>query len=351
VSAAPGTDIAFSDSKVASYRAFANKIWNAGRFILMNLRTLPRPVIAQLADALAPLPGTGYEPVPGAAADRLADAWIFSRLATVTREMDRALGEYRFHEAAAAIYHFFWHEFCDWYVEWVKPGITRTAASPELAETVAIWMNLLRAFDASLHLLHPLMPFITEELWHRLPHARAEASISLGRFDLASERASNPVAEKQFQAIQELVVAARNAKAEEGLQTARPSAQVASVDLRLLELFREYQEAILRLAGLAAMNFERRRMPPGPGVVPVSPSLDLRLLAEKAVDRAAERARLLKEKSRLEQHLKSVEGQLQNDQFLHRAPAEVVRGAKERRTELTELLRKINESLNDGSHS
>ncbi|PYV14328.1 MAG: valine--tRNA ligase [Acidobacteria bacterium] len=345
ISAAPGTDIAFSVTKVASYRAFANKIWNAGRFILMNLMKLPRPVQARLADALETPAETRYEPVAGAARDRLADAWIFSRLHTVTREMDRALAEFRFHEAASAIYHFFWHELCDWYLEWVKPGITRTAATSELPETLPAWTNLLRVFNASLHLLHPLMPFITEELWHRLPHARPQASISLQRFDLVSERAANPIAEKQFQVIQELVVAARNAKAEEGLETARPSAQVASEDLRLLELCREHQEAILRLAGLAALNFERQRMPAGPGVVAVSPSLDLRLLAEKTVDRDAERARLLKELGRAEQHLNSIEAQLNNAEFVRRAPPEVVRGAKERRAELLELIRKIKESL------
>ena len=345
ISAAPGTDITFSDSKVSSYRAFANKIWNAGRFILMNLAKLPKTFEARLADALQAPPGTGYEPVEGAPADRLADAWAFSRLLTVSREMDRAFTEYRFHEVAAAIYHFFWHEFCDWYVEWVKPGITRTAAAPELPEALPVWTNLLRAFDASLHLLHPLMPFITEELWHRLPRSTRELSISLSQFDLVSERAANPISEKQFQAIQELVVAARNAKAEEGLQTARPSAQVTSEDLRMLELCRDHQEAILRLAGLEAMNFERRRMPAGPGVIPVSTSLDLRLLAEKTVDRQAERARLLKEKVRTEHQLEAVEAQLNNPEFLHRAPQEVVRTVTQRRAVLAELLRKIEESL------
>ena len=345
ISAAPGTDITFSDSKVSSYRAFANKIWNAGRFILMNLAKLPKTFEARLADALQAPPGTGYEPVEGAPADRLADAWAFSRLLTVSREMDRAFTEYRFHEVAAAIYHFFWHEFCDWYVEWVKPGITRTAAAPELPEALPVWTNLLRAFDASLHLLHPLMPFITEELWHRLPRSTRELSISLSQFDLVSERAANPISEKQFQAIQELVVAARNAKAEEGLQTARPSAQVTSEDLRMLELCRDHQEAILRLAGLEAMNFERRRMPAGPGVIPVSTSLDLRLLAEKTVDRQAERARLLKEKVRTEHQLEAVEAQLNNPEFLHRAPQEVVRTVTRRRAVLAELLRKIEESL------
>ena len=166
ISAAPGTDIAFSEDKVESYRAFANKIWNAGRFILMNLQKMPEALRAQLAQALEPIPGLGFEPVAAPEHLALADRWIFSRLATVTREMEEALKDYRFHEAAFKIYHFFWHEFCDWYVEWVKPEITRPAEGEKVPPA---WINLARVFEASLHLLHPFMPFITEELWHLLP--------------------------------------------------------------------------------------------------------------------------------------------------------------------------------------
>ena len=120
---------------------------------------------------------------------------------------------------------------------------------------------------------------------------------------------------------------------------------MTSEDLRMLELSRDHQEAILRLAGLEAMNFERRRMPAGPGVFPVSTSLDLRLLAEKTVDRQAERARLLKEKVRTLHQLEAVEAQLNNPEFLQRAPQEVVRTVTQRRAVLAELLRKIEESL------
>ncbi len=132
ISAAPGTDIAFSEDKVESYRAFANKIWNAGRFILMNLQNMPeahqRPIGAR-ARADSRRWALSRSRPPNTLA--LADRWIFSRLATVTREMEEALADYRFHEAAFKIYHFFWHEFCDWYVEWVKPEITRPGGRRE----------------------------------------------------------------------------------------------------------------------------------------------------------------------------------------------------------------------------
>jgi len=342
ISAAPGTDIAFSEDKVESYRAFANKIWNAGRFILMNLQKMPESLRAQLAQALEPIPSLGFEPVAAAEHLALADRWIFSRLAAVTREIEDALKNYRFHEAAFNIYHFFWHEFCDWYVEWVKPEITHSA---EGEKAPPAWINLARVFEASLHLLHPFMPFITEELWHLLPHPKAGVSISLTDFRLVTERAADPISEKQFEKVQELVVTARNAKAEMGLQRQKPSLQVASEDLRLLEIFRTHQDAILRLAVLQAMHLTRGRLAADLPDVRSGPSFDLRILHEEKVDHEAERARLRKEKQKLEQQLAQVRAQLGNQDFLARAPREIVRGAEHRLKDLEEHFRKVLESL------
>ena len=342
ISAAPGTDIAFSYEKLESYRAFANKIWNAGRFILMNLRKLPEPLQAGLGAALQLLPGLGYEPAAGPEHLQLADRWIYSRLLTVSRKMNEALGNYRFHEAAFEVYHFFWHEFCDWYLEWVKPEIT---APPDGAKLPAAWVNLARIFEASLHLLQPFMPFITEELWHQLPRAGREPSLSLAPFTLASERVADPVSEKQFETVQELIVTARNAKAEMGLQNLKPSAQVASEDLRVLELFRSQQEAVLRLAGLQALNFQRGRLAAEVGAVRVTPTFDLRLFHEERVDQEAERARLQKEKEKLERQLAQVKKQLENQEFLSRAPQEVVRSTEHRHAELNVHYRKVVDSL------
>ena len=342
ISAAPGTDIAFSEDKVESYRAFANKIWNAGRFILMNLQNMPEALRTQLARSLEPIPSLGFEPMPADEHLALADRWIFSRLAAVTREMEEALKDYRFHEAAFKIYHFFWHEFCDWYVEWVKPEITRPADGEKVPP---VWINLGRVFEASLHLLHPFMPFITEELWHLLPQRSAVDSISLKDFRLVTERVADPISEKQFEKVQELVVTARNAKAEMGLQKVKPSLQVASEDLRLLEIFRTHQDTILRLAAFQAMHLTRGRLAADLADVRSGASFDLRILHEEKVDPEAERARLQKDKQKLEQQLAQVRTQLGNQEFLARAPKEIVRGAEHRLKELEEHLRKVSESL------
>jgi valyl-tRNA synthetase len=367
ISAAPGTDIAFSEEKIESYRAFANKIWNAGRFILMNLQKLPEPWHDQLAEALRPVPELGFSAVTSIESLALADRWVFSRLQAVGRKVDEALAGYRFHEAAYEVYHFFWHEICDWYLEWVKPEITRTS---EGAKVSPAWVNLARVFESALHLLHPFMPFITEELWRRLPRAGSppplspllreegmkgwwrESSISLLGFNLVSERAADTISERQFELIQGLIVSLRNAKAEMGLQKVKPSAQVGCEDLRWLELFRSHLETILRLSAFQALTFTRERLEAtAPGVRHVStgsgglPVFALRVFHEQPVAQDAELARLEKEKEKTEQALAQVQKQLDNEDFLARAPQEVVRGVARRRTELAGHLRKILESL------
>jgi valyl-tRNA synthetase len=342
ISAAPGTDIAFSVDKIVSYRAFANKIWNAGRFILMNLEKLPEPWHDQLAEALRPVPGLGFTAVTSQESLALADRWVFSRLQAVSRKVEEALADYRFHEAAYEVYHFFWHEICDWYLEWVKPEITR---GYDGAKVPPAWINLTRVFESALHLLHPFMPFITEELWQRLPHAGRESSISLMGFNLVSERAADPISERQFELIQDLIVSLRNAKAEMGLQKVRPSAQVGCEDLRWLELFRSHLETILRLSTFQALNFTRERLEGAAGGVRGGPIFDLRIFHEEPADPEAERSRLKKEKEKLERALAQVKAQLENREFTERAPREVVRGVEHRHSDLSDRYTKVVESL------
>jgi valyl-tRNA synthetase len=342
ISAAPGTDIAFSVDKIESYRAFANKIWNAGRFILMNLEKLPEAWHDQLAEALRPAPELGFSAVTSLESLALAECWVFSRLQAVSRKVDEALADYRFHEAAYEVYHFFWHEICDWYLEWVKPEITRRG---EGGKVPPAWINLARVFESALHLLHPFMPFITEELWRRLPRAGRESSISLMSFKLVNERAADPVSEKQFELIQNLIVSLRNAKAEMGLQKVKPSAQVGCEDLRWLELFRAHLDTILRLSAFQALNLTRERLEATAPGVRGGPIFALRVFHEAPSDHEAERLRLRKEKEKLEEALAQVKEQLENRAFRERAPRDVVRGVEHRRAELAGHLRKILESL------
>src|SRR2546423_1059718 len=205
--AAPGTDLVLSDDKLASARNFANKIWNAARFLFVNLDKFEEGG-AKLEELGSP-EVRAQAPYSFSGATALADAWIFSRLAETVDAVNDALENYRFHEAAQGVYHFFWDDFCDWYIEWVKPDLQN--ASRERA--VVAWRNLFAVFDAALRLLHPLMPFLTEELWHQLPQRPEIKSIAADSFPEAKSHWRNAMAVQQFSLIQEFIVGLGNHRA------------------------------------------------------------------------------------------------------------------------------------------
>src|SRR4029077_6359816 len=193
--AAPGTDIVVSDDRLLGARAFANKIWDSSRFVFVdldkfeeggaNLEQLASPEIRQKA----PYSFAGKVP--------LIDGWLFARLADTLDTVKDAFETQRFHEAVQSIYQFFWNDFCDWYIEWIKPELT--GANRERA-TIA-WRNLFAAFEAALRLLHPVMPFLTEELWHQLPQRSGAKSIALEHYPEAPENWRNAAALQQFELV------------------------------------------------------------------------------------------------------------------------------------------------------
>src|SRR5579872_2848465 len=206
--AAPGTDIILSDDRLASARNFANKIWNAARFLFMNLDKFEAGG-AKIEDLAAPEVRAGA-PYAYAGQIPLIDRWLYARLAMTISNVNQALESYRFHEAAQTIYQFFWGDFCDWYIEWVKPVLN---GSDREHATVA-WRNLFAAFDAALRLLHPLMPFLTEELWHQLPQEPGARSIALEKFPAARAEWNDTQALRQFGLLQEVIISLRNIRAE-----------------------------------------------------------------------------------------------------------------------------------------
>ena len=197
--AAPGTDIAFSESRTDGYRAFANKIWNAARFMFMNV------------DRVEP------DLRPGAASvqsDLLEDVWIRSRFNRVTKDVNDALRAFRFHEAANRIYDFFWGDFCDWYIELTKGRLNAEGSAGKESARVAC-RNLLDLFEASLRLLHPVMPFITEEIWQAIYDGKPPLkSIALAAYPQADEKRFDLAAETKMAVLQDLIVAVRNLRAE-----------------------------------------------------------------------------------------------------------------------------------------
>ncbi len=335
--AAPGTDIVLSEDKLTSARNFANKIWNAARFLFVNLDKFEEggTKLEELATpevrAKAPYACNGSVP--------LVDAWMFARLAATVELVNEALANYRFHEAAQGVYQFFWGDFCDWYIEWVKPELQ--SADRERA-TVA-WKNLFAAFDAALRLLHPFMPFLTEELWHQLPQKSGTKSIALDSFPEAHERWKNPKAIGDVEAIQEVVTAIRTIRAELKLDPKkRVAADFSTSDGRAGGLIQTNRGTIERFAVLSELRIvPHQQFDAKSGAVRSTATFDVRIAYSDTVDVAAEKTRLKKEIEGLQKAIASKERQLGDETFRSRAPEKIIKGLEatlaEQRIELQKL--------------
>jgi valyl-tRNA synthetase len=319
--AAPGTDIVLSDDRLAGARNFANKIWNAARFLFVNLEKFEQggATLQELAApeirAKAPYALTGAVP--------LRDAWIFARLAVITEQMNDALANYRFHEGAQGVYQFFWGDFCDWYIEWVKPDLQ----SDDKERAVVAWRNLFAVFEAALRLLHPFMPFLTEELWHQFPQQAGAKSIALERFPEVRESWRNNAALEEFGLLQEIITAVRNIRAEMKLDPKKKMAAELSVaDERTRAAVESNRDGIVRLGLLTDLKITGGSLAQSGGAVRSSAKFDLRIEYAETVDAAAECAKITKELEGLRKAIGSKEKQLGDETFRSRAPEKIIRG-------------------------
>jgi valyl-tRNA synthetase len=360
--AAPGTDIAFSESRTESYRAFANKIWNAARFLFMNVDRATEAGLWSLAEfknsqnsgAIKDVSDSGAPPfreaeggtkgIHGFKSETLEDRWILSRFNRVALEINDALDTYRFHEAAHVVYHFFWGEFCDWYLELIKPRLL----SDDREAARAAYANLIGIFEGALRLLSPFMPFITEELWHAVYDGEPPAkSIALSRYPLADPAQMDADAETAMAILQDLIVSVRNVRAElkvEQKQKVAIEVFAASDEVRsMLELNRS---AVERLANVEGITFVAESLAKASGARSTA-RFDVRVLFERKIDVAAERDRLTKELEKLTQELARGTAQLNNEAFLSKAPAKVVEGLKRRKAEVEMLVQKTSDALGE----
>ena len=318
--AAPGTDIVLTEDRLLGARSFANKIWNAARFLFVNLDKFEEGGAS--LEALASPEVRDQAPYRFSGSVPLIDAWLFARLADTLDIVESALKTYRFHEAAQSIYQFFWNDFCDWYIEWVKPELN--SADRERA-TVA-WQNLFAAFEAALRLLHPVMPFLTEELWHQLPQRAGAKSIALERYPEARSEWRNNHAFEEFALVQEVVTTVRAIRADMKLDPKkRLAAEFSSLDAKARSVIAANLDGILRLALLTELQVSADK-PPAGGAVRSTSLFDVRLIYTETVDVATECARLKKEQDRLTKSIVSKQRQLEDDTFRSRAPEKVVRG-------------------------
>jgi valyl-tRNA synthetase len=352
--AAPGTDIAFSESRTESYRAFANKIWNAARFLFMNVDRAQQAGVWSLADFQAAGAGApscspdvgregGIRGVLGFKAETLDDRWILSRFNRVAQQIHEALETYRFHEAAHVVYHFFWGEYCDWYLELIKPRL----AADDHEQVRTAHENLVSVFEAALRLLSPFMPFITEELWHAVYDGNPPAkSIAVAAYPQADAAQMDATAETEMAILQDLIVSVRNLRAELKVEPKLKLAVEVFADKDVRSLIERNRGAVERLANVESVTFVESSLAKASGARSTA-RFDVRVLYERKIDAVAERDRLSKELTRLTQELARATGQLSNDAFLAKAPGHVVEGLRKRKAEMEMLLDKIKSALDE----
>jgi valyl-tRNA synthetase len=329
--AAPGTDIAFSESRTDGYRAFANKIWNAARFMFMNV------------DRIQP----GLRPVAGFETGTLEDRWILSRFNRVTAEVNAALETFRFHEAANRIYDFFWGEFCDWYLELIKLRLNFEEGADKAQAQIACG-NLVNLFEASLRLLHPVMPFITEEIWQAIYEGKPPlASIALALYPQADEQHFDLAAETEMAILQDLIVNVRNVRAELKVEPkVKVPIEVFAHEPAIRAMIEQNRGAVERLANVEKLTFVGTSLAKQAGARSTA-RFDVHLVYERKIDVAAECERLKKEREKLEKEFANNQKQLGNEQFLAKAPANVVEGLRRRAQELVVLIDKTKSKMNE----
>ena len=330
VRAARGQDIRFSyvennrQKQVEEARNFANKIWNASRFVLMNL-------------------GEDFSEaeVRWVPSERLADRWILAELNATVEQVTRALEEYKLNEVAQTLYHFFWDDFCDWYIELSKSVIT----SPEATEeTRAARSRIAYVLETSLRLLHPLMPYLTEEIWHRLPHEGE--SIMMASWPAADDSRNDEQAREQMQTLIALITKVRNIRSEMNIPaSSRINLHLGVADAVTRSLIGENTDQIKRLARVAEITASDR-LPARKGEArDVVAGIEISVPLEGLIDVKKERERLVKEVGRKENEARGLAARLDNDSFLERAPQEVVQQARQRHDELIAEIEKLRTTL------
>jgi valyl-tRNA synthetase len=332
--AAPGTDLALGPERVEVGRNFANKLWNAARFVLGNLGD--DYVVGSLEDLDE---------------DRLdlADRWILSRLARTTRAVDAALDEFRPNDVANLLFDFLKHDYCDWYVEWSKArlgGAGAPGAAVDAGTSLQVRRLLVEVLAEGLKLLHPLMPFLTEEIWQRLPlERRGVDSLMTAVWGIPKVPESED-AVASWTAVQGLVTAVRDLRNSIRLPPAeKPRVIVAAADGADRERVERHRDEIVRLARLGTL--EIRPEPPARDgfATAVLTGMEVFLDRGSPASRQDERRKLERERERLDRLLRDATRRLENEEFRERAPAEVVRREEEKQSEFRTLLEKLERTL------
>ncbi|HEX9079212.1 MAG TPA: valine--tRNA ligase [Desulfuromonadaceae bacterium] len=328
--AAQGRDIKLAEERIAGYRNFCNKVWNAARFTLMNLE--------------------GFEPdgmkLAGLSLSE-GDQWILHRLNETARDTATALEEYRYNEAAMELYQFTWSEFCDWYLELSKRDLY--GGDPERKRTAqyVLWYVL----DHLLRLLHPFMPFITEEIWQALPGAKATPTIMLAPYPAFDDGLSFPEAAGRMERVMAVISGIRNIRGEMEVPPSREISAILSCGSEESQrLMRHSEGAIVSLARVSDLAIGLGLEKPEDASIQVAGDVQIFVPLKGLVDVEAEEQRLLKEIGKIEKEIEMFSKKLENPAFVDRAPADIVEKERQKLAEVTAKKQVLMESLEKIRH-
>ena len=336
-SIATGADIRWNDLQIETFRNFANKIWNASRFCLLNSEgaRVDLSSLEQSADL------------------SIADRWIISRLNETELQVNKSLDKYFFHEAVSLVYHFFWDDFCDWYIEFSKDEITSSepSAKRDLART-----RIITILEQALRLLHPFMPYLTEELWQMLPgtnknlhnaaYVNAGKTIMLADFPAGEASQIDARAESEMQAVIDLISRVRNIRAEMNIKPGERISILLSADENLRRVFAENEAQILKLARANELNLsEKSEAPKASARAVLVGGAEIAVPLEGLIDFQKETDRLEKELAKVNAEAQKLNAQLSNQNFVTRAPAEKVEEIRARVADIEQRTKTLNQTL------
>jgi valyl-tRNA synthetase len=325
--AAQGRDIKMSAERIEGYRNFANKIWNASRFVMMNLDEdfVPNSDIVVQESSLA-------------------DRWIVSRLNTVTRDVQAALSDYRFNDVASALYQFIWHEYCDWYVELSKPALKDEDSKRKKAAQTTLVMTL----ETALRLLHPIMPFITEEIWQKLPKAIRgdKESLMISSFPKPNNKFIDETIEQSMQLPIDAILSIRNIRGEMNISPReRVRANIRVENETVLKNFEQTSGYVTSLSGLSHISIALDTIKPEGSATGTVRGAEIYVTSDQVIDKGAERDRLMKEIAKTSKDIEMFSKKLSNKSFVDKAPKAVVEKDTARLEELKATRAKLDQSL------
>ncbi len=323
--AAQGRDIILSEKRIEGYRTFCNKIWNATRFIMMNL-----------GDGF-----TARDPAP--AELEVFDRWILHRLNEAIREVRRGFEEYKFNDAAHAIYSFWWHEFCDWYIELTKQRLYAKEAGSEKSSDTARQV-LFYILKKSMQLMHPFMPFITEEIWDKIKDEK-DGLILVSQWPEPRPEFDFVAESEETGLFQEIVYWIRNIRGEMNVPPDRKASVVFKTASDMIATIIKREGVHIRaLAKVDDITMDPGYAPSGTDASAVMNDIEIFMPLKGLIDFDKERARIDKEIARARAELEKVEKKLANENFTGKAPAEVIDNEKTKRADYAELLQKLEQS-------